>query len=123
MQASPQREGAHHLEEDEEMKRENWSVLGSLAGSEERRGEASLAGQLNSFTHLTSYSHMGRCGEQRGGGKQLFPIYTPGRFLVSILWTLAGSLGKGKTGFSYHQPALLPSRALCVADPTPTDLC
>lgn len=58
------------------MKRENWSVLGSLASSEERRGEASWAGHLNSFARLTSYSRMGRSGEQRGGGTTFPSIHS-----------------------------------------------
>ena len=56
MQASPQRQEAHQLEEEEEMKRENWSVLQRVHPGK-RKGEKSGVGQLSSFASLTSHSH------------------------------------------------------------------
>lgn len=75
--------------------------------------ERSWGGQLNSFGCLTSYSH-GKSGESKKEGGNYLPSteQTPGGVSVSILWTLAGTLWRGKTGFSCKNPALQPPRAV-----------
>lgn len=97
---------AHHLEQEEDAKRENWS---GLQGVQPGRGRERGAGEGSSVLQASPVPRTWRRVESREGAN-----YSPGgRVLVSILWTRAGMLGRGQTDFSWKDPVLLPSRAVC----------
>lgn len=97
---------AHHLEQEEDAQ-EGKLVRSTGRSAGQRKGERRWGGQLSS--EASPVPRTWRRVESREGAN-----YSPGgRVLVSILWTRAGMLGRGQTDFSWKDPVLLPSRAVC----------
>lgn len=93
------------------MKRENQP---GVQGVQPSRGRERAIGEGSSVLQASPVPCTWRRVESREGAN-----YSPstvsvlGGILVSILWTPAGMLGRGQTGFSSKDPVLLPSRAVC----------